>query len=268
MTTIGLNGLPSGLRRWIWDLWYEYVARLLSGHRYEFLNFGYVPLEDDEFLADLPPEEMEMRPFIELYLRVVAPVEIEGQRVLEVSCGRGGGAHYIWERLGPRLMVAIDRSDGFVSHCQHRYRGSGLRFKKGDAEDLSFLKGNFEAIINIEASHAYGSRAAFLMQSHRLLSREGHLLIADFCQAELVEPWEGEMGRAGYEIVEREDISENVVRSLEMTDYIRLRAVRELSPRLLFPLFRNFAGAPGSRALSALRGRRLRYLRYALRKGG
>ena len=45
---------------------------------------------------------------IQLYHRVAAQVDLTGKRVLEVSCGHGGGASYVMRTLGPASYTGLD----------------------------------------------------------------------------------------------------------------------------------------------------------------
>ena len=62
-------------------------------------------------------------------------------------------------------------------------RSSGLSAlgvgTSGDAESLPFGDEMFDAVVNVESSHCYGSTPAFLAQVKRVLRCGGHFLFAD-----------------------------------------------------------------------------------------
>src|ERR1700752_2581360 len=64
-----------------------------------FFNFGY---EEDPPMA-LPLAECDEpnRYCIQLYHVTASQVDLTGKKVLEVSCGAGGGASYVMRNLGP-----------------------------------------------------------------------------------------------------------------------------------------------------------------------
>ena len=78
---------------------YRFLSRLLIRDDVLFLNYGY---EEDPPMA-LPlaaSDELDRFP-IQLYHRTATQVDISGKKVLEVSCGHGGGASYLMRTLHP-----------------------------------------------------------------------------------------------------------------------------------------------------------------------
>ena len=265
MVNLSSGWIGRSIRRLKWGLWYEYVGRLLGQSSYDFLNFGYAPAEDSGFPEAADIDEAD-RYFIALYHRVAGVMDLSGLKVLEVSCGRGGGARYIYHNLNPARLVGIDRSLSLVEYCRKRHESEGLRFFTGDAEALEFAAEGFDVILNVEASHAYGSRSRFYREALRVLRPGGYLLTADFSPSSRLETWRAQILRAGFEIAEEEDMTAGVLRSLRRTTDLRLEAIRDLTPSVLFPLFRNFAGAQGSRIMQGMERREIVYLRFALEK--
>lgn len=250
------------LRRLVWGYWYEYVARLAADSPYDFLNFGYAPVSDGNSLK-LSAADESNRPFIELYYRTAAARDLRGARVLEVSCGRGGGASFVSRYLEPELLLAVDRSPSLIAYCKSRHHARGLFFAEADAEQLDLPESDFDALINIEASHAYGSRERFLSCACRVIKPGGSLLTADFCPADDLADWKRAIEGVGFEVREQEDITKGVLQSLRKTHRIRMQAIRDLTPGWLFPLFRNFTGAQGSRIVRAMKRGQVVYMRFA-----
>lgn len=260
-----MDWLERNVRRLKWRLWYDYVGRLLGDSPYDFLNFGFMPPVGEARLQ-LSAADEDSRLFIQLYHRVAAAVDLRGRSVLEVSCGRGGGAGYVYRYLGPSEVVGLDRSSASIRYCRRRHSGWALRFVMGDAEALQFEAERFDVVLNVEASHAYGDRSKFYRQAFHVLKPGGHLLTADFCPVGPLDAWQQELEGAGFRITEQEDLTEGVLRSLRATNELRLKAICDLAPRLLFPLFRNFAGAQGSRIERAMTEGQAVYMRFALKK--
>ena len=103
----------------------------------------------------LPLEESDEpnRYSIQLYHQIATQVDISGKEVLEVSCGHGGGASYLVRTLHPASYTALDFNSSGIAFCQERHKLPGLKFVQGDAQDLPFPDGSFDAVINVEASH-------------------------------------------------------------------------------------------------------------------
>lgn len=261
------RGFPGPLRSIIWRGWYEYVAQLLGEASYEFLNFGYLPPSQNGSVQ-LAPADEENRPFIELYHRVAGASDLRCKSVLEVSCGRGGGARYIHRYLEPARLLAVDRSARLIQYCRESYQGDGIEFLQADAEALQLPVASFDAVVNVEASHAYGNRERFFHGVYRLLTPGGVLLTADFCPVASLPRWRQELAEAGFYVKEEEDLTEGVLRALRATNEIRLRAIREHAPRVLYPLFLNFAGAHGSRVERGLQAGSYAYVRFVVVKPG
>jgi ubiquinone/menaquinone biosynthesis C-methylase UbiE len=90
--------------------------------------------------------------------------------VLEVSCGHGGGASYLTRTLKPASYTGLDYNPDGVTYCRKHHHLPGLDFVHGDAENLPFPDESFDAVINVEASHAYPQLSRFLAEVARLAS--------------------------------------------------------------------------------------------------
>ena len=145
---------------------------------WKFMNYGYEPAEDRE-KPQLEPADEEDRVCIQLYDHLVGGVQFTGRSVLEVSCGRGGGADYAMRYLKPARYVGLDLSPNNIRFCTQRYTHPGLEFVEGDADNLPFGEGEFDVVVNIEASNGYDSIEEFFRQVYRVLKPGGHVLYAD-----------------------------------------------------------------------------------------
>ena len=117
---------------------------------------------------------------IQLYHRVATQADLSGKQVLEVSCGHGGGASYLARTLHPASYTGLDFNPDGIAFCQKRHHVPGLDFMHGDAENLPFADESFDAVVNVEASHAYPRLPRFLAEVVRVLRPGGHFLYADF----------------------------------------------------------------------------------------
>jgi SAM-dependent methyltransferase len=126
---------------------------LLGGDDWLFFNYGYE--EDPPMALPLAASDEPHRFFIQLYHRTAAQVDLSGKRVLEVSCGHGGGASYLTRTLHPASYTGLDLNPAGIEFCRKRHNLPGLDFVHGDAENLPFADHSVDAVVNVEASHLY-----------------------------------------------------------------------------------------------------------------
>src|SRR5262249_32771743 len=146
------------------------------------------------------------------------------------------------------------------------HRVDGLEFKVGDAENLPFSDGNFDAAINVESSHCYPSFQKFLVEVHRVLRPGGHFLYADFRDRQNVEAWRKALQSAPFAVLSETDITPNVITALERDNERKLELIDRLVPRVLRRSFRDFAAVRGSSIFEAFQSRQLVYMSFVLRK--
>ena len=229
-----------------------------------FLNFGYAPLASGHGDIRLEPEDEPDRYLIQLYHRVAAARALRGNDVLEIGCGRGGGASFVMRYLEPSSMTALDFAPSAIRFCRRRHRLEGLTFLEGNAESLPFPANSFDAAVNVESSHTYPFFDRFLQEVARVLRPGGHFLFADMRPNDKVAALRDELARA-LAIVEEENITANVVRALELDSPRRNRGIDDL-PRLMRSAVRNVSGVTGTPMFEALSRGNLQYLRFVLQK--
>src|SRR4051794_1111375 len=93
-----------------WRLIYEAANRRLDDPGTAFMNYGYAPLGAEADALPLAPELECDRFGLQLYRRVAGATDLDGKDVLEVGCGRGGGATFVFDEFRPRSMTAVDLS--------------------------------------------------------------------------------------------------------------------------------------------------------------
>lgn len=247
--------------------WYDQMSRIDRDAEMTLMNYGWAVLDDSHSPLSLQSEDEANRYSIQLYHQVAGAVDLRGRDVLEIGSGRGGGASYIARYLMPRTMTGLDLSPKAVDFCRKHYQVPGLEFLEGKAEDLRFLPGSFDAVVNIESSHCYGSIPGFLREVHRVLKPGGHFLYSDYCAENQLDNLRHQMSETGFSINDELDISENVLRALEMDDPRKRDLIRRKVPGVLRGFFNEFAGLQGTRSYnSALRRREKIYFRFVLEK--
>jgi SAM-dependent methyltransferase len=249
----------AGFRKATRRFFYQFLGTLRRDAGWTFMNYGYAPVHpaDHEF----GPE----RYCASLYRRVATGVD--GAEVLEVGCGRGGGAAFVRKQLGAASVVGLDFAGRAISLCRKLHPLAGLSFVVGDAEALPFADGSFDAVLNIESSHCYASLESFLAEVHRVLRPGGRFLFADFRWAGDVAGLDAALAQAGFRTLRREDITENVVAALRADGERRLQTIRRVAPKPFHPLGRQFAGSEGSLVLGSFTAGTRRYLSWELARG-
>jgi len=252
------------IRKAVWQLWYPFLTRRLRGEEVLFLNYAYE--EAPPMGIPLAPGDEPNRACIQLYHHVATQVDLRGKNVLEVSCGHGGGASYLTRTLLPGNYTALDLNPAGIKFCRQRHRVDGLSFVPGDAENLPFGLGTFDAVINIEASHCYPDFPGFLAEVARVLRPGGHFLYADFRFADRLAEWDKAIAAAPLKTLHQRNINEEGLRGMNRNSPRSADLVARHLPKFLHSLGADFAGVTGSRIYNALTSGELSYRSYCFEK--
>jgi SAM-dependent methyltransferase len=239
-----------------WKFFAKYYYPLttrLSGDDLVFINWGYE--EDPPMALPLEASDEPDRFGVQLYHRTATQVDLKGKKVLEVSCGHGGGASYLVRTLGPASYTGLDLNAAGVDFCRKRHNLPGLDFVQGNAENLPFADQSFDAVINIEASLNYPRLPRFLAEVARVLRPGGHFLYADVRRRDRIAKWEKELGDAPMRLMSERVIGEQVARALEKN----LPRSQEERPRYV-PAF--FVDMSIARICNGLRSGEISYRMY------
>ena len=245
-------------------IWYPFLTRRLDTQDVTFLNYGY----EDEPPLNLPLDENDApnRYSINLYHQVASQVDLTGKKVLEASCGHGGGASYIMRTLKPAEYTGLDYNPDGVAYCTEHHKLPGLTFVHGNAEDLPFPDNSFDAVVNVEASHAYPTLSKFLSEVARVLKPGGDFLYADFRGRPEFPVWEGALDEMPLRQVSKRVINDSVVRSLDASAQDKLDLISHRLPKLLRPFSRHFAGVPGTGIYNVIQSGGAEYRIYRFTK--
>ncbi len=254
------------LRRTFRWLGYNYLARRFEHNDWTFMNFGFADLNSQTARLDLRPIDEADRLHIQLYYRVAGAVPLEDRDVLEVGCGRGGGASYLMRYLHPRSMLGIDFSRWAIAFCTRRHVLPCLAFRVGDAEALPVADAMADAVVNVESSHCYASMGRFISEVWRVLRPGGYFLFADMRCRQAVPQLLAQLQASGLQVVDAEDITTRVLRALDLDSERRLARIRQEAPRMLRGILSLFVGIRGTKTYQVLHRGELVYLRYVLQK--
>jgi len=242
-------------KRLLWRAWYQFLAARYPNPRWTFMNYGYRAPGATAAQTPLPLDsaDEDNRSCIQLYDLVARRAPVAGRELLEVGCGRGGGADYVARKLDPRRVVAVDLSPRAVALCRRRFAHPRLSFEVGDAERLPFPPASFDVVLNIESSHCYGRFDAFLGEVRRVLRPGGHFLYADFRPSDEVDGWRASLLAAGFAIRAEHDLRPGVVAALDADDGEKRDLITRVIDRPLAGIFGEFAALQGSELNAALR---------------
>jgi SAM-dependent methyltransferase len=178
------------------------------------LNFGYAPVSKEVAADPLCMEPLQA----ELYRQVAGAVGVDrlrGGRVLEVSCGSGGGFDFLRRHFGIGHAALVDRSWRALRLARRLF---GLEGVRADALHLPFARGSFDVVLSVEASHMY-SLAKFASEAGAILAQGGVLCLADFRRGAPVIA-EGKLTQtlveAGFKLILFRDVTANIVESLRL----------------------------------------------------
>jgi SAM-dependent methyltransferase len=262
---IFLCNVSPALRRVLWRWWYSKLAREVPTDRWTLMNYGFAPADEPPLSLDERDEPERLS--IQLYVRVARPADLAGAEVLEVGSGRGGGASYLARSRHPARYTGIDFSPQAAAFCAERHRDvENLRFTIGDAEHLPFPDTAFDAVINVESSHCYGNVPQFFAEVHRVLRPGGWFLFADLRDPKDAAELEVALRALPWSSVEKEDITADVLRALDLDDARKRKMIEQWIPAGLRSVFGEFAGLSGGKVSRSLRNGDLVYLRFAARK--
>lgn len=223
------------------------------------MNFGYE--EDPPMELPLAVSDEPSRYGIQLYHRTATQVDLSGKRVLEVGCGHGGGASYLFRTLQLASYTGLDLNQAGIAFCRKTHNLPGLDFVHGDAENLPFPNQSFDAVVNIESSQLYPRFPRFLAQVARVLRPGGHFLYADSQSPDGVAAWEAALADAPMRMISQRVINAEVLRAMEQNSQREQDLIDRYYPPLLRGFVRNIASTQGP-VSAALRSGELSYRIY------
>lgn len=201
-----------------------------------FFNFGYE--EDPPMGLSLDPSDEPNRYCIQLYHQTASQVDLTGKKVLEVSCGAGGGASYIKRNLGPASYTGLDLNPASIELCRQRHQIPGLDFVQGDAQNLPFPDESFDAVVNVEASHQYPDVPGFFAEVARVLRPGGHFLYTDSRRNPVVGEWEAALAGIPLRKLAQRDIQDEAKRGLDANTRRSQEIIGRRAPSFLTGLTR------------------------------
>lgn len=259
--------LPKPVRKPLWKIWHNVITKLDKDVSTVFMNYGYAS-ENGEFKdLHLKPEDEFDRYAIQLYSHVATSDHcIKDKDVLEVGCGRGGGASFLTRYYKPSSYIGMDISKKTTEFCNEYHKVENLRFIQGEAEDIPFEDNSFDALINVESARCYGNIQTFFDEAYRVLKKDGKFLFADMIKKEDSDEIEQKIKKAGFKTVSKRNIRPNVVKALSLDSEQRKDVIDKRVPKFLQKSFYQFAGVSGTQRFEAFNSGEMGYKSYTLSK--
>jgi ubiquinone/menaquinone biosynthesis C-methylase UbiE len=259
--------LSPTLRRFSIRNWYQLLSTLDKEAHMPYMNLGYASLEDEQEVG-LHERDEPHRYCMQMYRQVVGTVDLHNQDVLEVGCGRGGGAAYVKRAFQPRSLIGIDIASRAIRFCRDYHQAEGLSFFQGDAEALPFGDHSFDAVINIESSFSYGHIDRFLREVFRVLRPGGYFLLADYREKQRMEDFCTRLSLTRFMVLNECLINAQVIKALELDSTRRTELIRSKVPRILQGVLHDFAGTKDTRMYKSLKAGTVEYRIWTLQKEG
>ena len=159
---------------------YNEVSRRLDasplGDLALFLNYGYVSNGEPQYARCDVPVHLPNRSSVKLVLEVIGACPVDGRRILDIGCGRGGTIDVLRRFFRPAALVGVDLSSNAIAFCA---RAHDALFCVADAENLPFPAESFDIVTNIESSHSYPDLDGFLSGVRRIVRPGGCFLYTD-----------------------------------------------------------------------------------------
>lgn len=245
---ISLVNLTPAIKKQVWRYLYWKISHPRYDPDFIYMNYGYQYPDGNSAGLSFEDEDHPFHQSIQLYHKVASGIPLAGKDVLEVGCGRGGGSSYVNRTFMPGTMTGVDFSARSIAFTLNRHRAENISFFHGDAELLPLKDGAYDAVINVESSHCYSSFDRFIAEVNRVLRPGGHFLLADFRTARGAESIRRKLAAIGFTLLHEENITANVLNSMELTHDFKIRSIEEKSPLLYRKFIKQFSGTVGSQA--------------------
>ena len=230
-----------------------------------FLNYGYKSDGQPELAAVELPAHYINRNSVKLVLEVIGDCPVEGKRVLDVGCGRGGTVHVFQTFFKPSSITGLDLSTTAIEFNRKAHKRADTSFFEGDAENLPFEDGSFDIVTNLESSHSYPNIHRFYDEVHRVLAPGGHFLYTDTLAGPHMVQCIAYLQHIGFDLERQRDITRNVLLSCDEIAATRVQAFDQRNDQ---NLMQNFLATPGSDVYRNMQSGTWTYFILKLRKRG
>lgn len=243
----GFAELPAIIRKPLWRWWHRYLLKKVPTKNISCLNYGYADLEEKLVDNGTKPDPWDERYGQNLYYQAVVETVIDGKEVLEVGCGRGGGALHLIQKFNPKRYVATDLSPDTTKQNNLEDYYDSLEFSVADAMDLPFQDSEFDILVNVESSRCYPDMPKFVGEAFRVIRPGGVFCLADMRYKDEFKLAIQTFLDAGFLKIRERDITSNVVHALNLDDERRKLIISMTVSKPMHKSAEEFSGTVGSR---------------------
>jgi len=252
-----------------WKVYYNFMASYSAKYGAvvyprQFMNYGYATSDDIGMkLGSETSQELQ----IKSYLNLMQNAPIDGKAVIEIGCGKGGGCNLFYTHFKPKKIVGVDISKENIVICQKRYKDTSIEFLQGDAEKQIFPNNSFDVVLNLESSHCYPLRIAFFKNVYSILNKDGYFLYVDlFWSTQDTLDIEKQLTETGFKFIKKEDITQNIVLSLELQGDRNKDILKKLKYLKSFGFMKNIIATTDSVTYAGFKNGPIKYMLYVLKK--
>lgn len=258
-----LVGLSPALRLILVRWMYNHFASKNHSKKNVFLNYGY---HDDNCSLMLNQEDEPNRLFIQLYNRVVQDIDLQNKDIVEVGCGQGAGGVFLVQYKHPRSYIGIDLSEKAIGFCQQHNKFTNMQWMQGSSDNLALPDESVDVVINIESSHFYPSMRRFIHEVHRILKPNGYVAFADLRLHFQVDALDRCFSASGLKLLQRTDISLQVLNSLTQLSDMRKAHINSFYPTMWRQFVRELSAVKGTDSYNSFINGQQKYFYYLLQK--
>ena len=158
------------------------------GQYYESMNLALKRLNNEHTMLHYPLYVKESDSFIQAQKNLTdycisLLMPIKNKEILEIGCGNGVQALYIYANYNPLSITGIDLNKANIeiaNYERERANIDNVRFLVDDAQNLKQIPSDsIDVLLNIESAFHYSDKSAFLKEVNRVLKPGGQFLIAD-----------------------------------------------------------------------------------------
>ena len=228
-----------------------------------FLNYGYLPNENEQHAVVELPKYTLNRNHINLILETIGTCDLAQRTVLDVGCGRGGTISVMADYFQPKQLVGMDLSANAIAFCKRNYSYPHADFVPGDAEQLPFEEATFDAVSNIESSHCYPNISSFYEEVKRVLKPGGYFLYTDLLPSAKLTNYILYLLSLGFTVEDERDITPNVLLSCDEMAAKNKTAFQQENDA---DIMNNFLAVPGSDVYESMKQGRSKYVLFRLKR--
>jgi ubiquinone/menaquinone biosynthesis C-methylase UbiE len=158
------------------------------GQYYESMNFALKRLNNEHTMLHYPLFVKESDSFLQAQINLTDYCisllkPIKNKEILEIGCGNGVQALYIYTIYNPLSITGIDLNKANIEIANYERKlvnTDNVRFLIDDAQNLKQIPSDsIDVLLNIESAFHYPDKPAFLKEVIRVLKPGGQFLIAD-----------------------------------------------------------------------------------------